>query len=125
MSDFIDKIPVEPTKIGLYFTGPFGVGNTYLLGALANKLKEYGLSSMLIYMPEFVREIRDSFKDDSVNQKVNFFKKADILMLDDIVAETKSAWFRDEILGSIFQYRSMEALAVFLTPNYTLVHLLE
>lgn len=125
MSYFIDKIPEGLPKKGLYFTGPFGVGKTYLLGALANKLKEYGLSSMLIYMPEFVREIRDSFKDDSVNQKVNFFKKADILMLDDIGAETQSAWFRDEILGSILQYRMMERLPVFFTSNYTLVQLEE
>lgn len=111
-----------PSK-GIYFHGSFGVGKTYMLGALANKLKEYGISSMLIYMPEFVREIRDSFKDDSVNEKVNYFKKADVLMLDDIGAETQSAWFRDEVLGSILQYRMMEKLPVFFTSNYNLKQL--
>lgn len=111
-----DGIPPK----GLYFYGSFGVGKTYLLGALANKLKEYNISSMLIYMPEFVREIRDSLKDDTVNEKVNYFKKADVLMLDDIGAENQSAWFRDEILGSILQYRMMERLPVFFTSNYSL-----
>ncbi|MBP1947749.1 primosomal protein DnaI [Virgibacillus litoralis] len=113
-----------PSK-GIYFYGPFGVGKTYLLGALANALKEYNISSMLIYMPEFVREIKSSIKDDSINEKINYFKKADVLMLDDIGAETQSAWFRDEILGSILQYRMMEKLPVFFTSNYSLEHLEE
>lgn len=110
---------------GFYFYGPFGVGKTYFLGALANELKKQKISSMLIYMPEFVREIRDSFKDDSVNEKVNFFKNADVLMIDDIGAETQSAWFRDEVLGSILQYRMMERLPVFFTSNYSLEQLEE
>lgn len=110
---------------GLYFHGHFGVGKTYLLGVLANKLKEYNHSSMLIYMPEFVREMRDSLSDDTVNEKLNYFKTADVLMLDDIGAETQSAWFRDEILGSILQYRMMEKLPVFFTSNYNLTQLEE
>ncbi|MFD1038087.1 primosomal protein DnaI [Virgibacillus byunsanensis] len=111
-----------PSK-GLYFYGPFGVGKTYFLGALANKLKEFNISSMLIYMPEFVREIKNSLQDNSINEKIDYFKNADILMLDDIGAETQSAWFRDEILGSILQYRMMEQLPVFFTSNYSLEQL--
>lgn len=105
---------------GLYFYGPFGVGKTYFLGALANELKQMNISSMLIYMPEFVREMKGSIKDDSINEKINYFKNTDVLMLDDIGAETQSAWFRDEILGSILQYRMMEELPVFFTSNYSL-----
>lgn len=110
-------------KKGLFLSGPFGVGKTYLLGAIANELKNYNVSSMIIFMPEFVREIRSSLKDDTLNEKVDFFKKADVLMFDDIGAEKLSAWFRDEILGSILQYRMMERLPVFFTSNYTLEQL--
>src|SRR5699024_8401918 len=98
---------------------------TYLLGALANELKKQHISSMLIYMPEFVREMKSSIKDDSINEKINYFKDTDVLMLDDIGAETQSAWFRDEILGSILQYRMMERLPVFFTSNYNLEKLEE
>ncbi|MDY0396950.1 primosomal protein DnaI [Virgibacillus halophilus] len=111
-----------PAK-GIYFYGPFGVGKTYFLGAIANTLKHFDISSMLIYMPEFVREIRSSIKDDSINEKIDAFKKTDVLMLDDIGAEMQSAWFRDEILGSILQYRMMEKLPVFFTSNYSLEQL--
>jgi primosomal protein DnaI len=117
---FLGEVKNGLPKRGLYFYGPFGVGKTYFLGAVANELKKYNLSSMLIYMPEFVREMKSSIKDDSINEKIDFFKKADVLMLDDIGAETQSAWFRDEVLGTILQYRMMERLPVFFTSNYSM-----
>lgn len=117
---FLEEAKNHLPQKGIYFSGPFGVGKTYFLGALANELKKYRVSSMIIYMPEFVREIRSSLKDDTLNEKVDYFKKADVLMFDDIGAEMQSAWFRDEILGSILQYRMMERLPVFFTSNYTL-----
>ncbi|TMN21135.1 primosomal protein DnaI [Lentibacillus cibarius] len=122
---FLDQTSFELPAKGIYFHGPFGVGKTYLIGALANALKDYHKSSMLIYMPEFVREMKSSIKDDSINEKINYFKNTDVLMLDDIGAETQSAWFRDEILGSILQYRMMENLPVFFTSNYSLDQLEE
>ncbi|HEY4601102.1 MAG TPA: primosomal protein DnaI [Cerasibacillus sp.] len=117
---FIRQVKDGVPEKGIYFHGPFGVGKTYFLGALANSLKDFNISSTLIYMPELVREMRASLKDDSVNKKIDIFKKADVLMLDDIGAEMQSAWFRDEILGSILQFRMMEKRPVFFTSNYSL-----
>ncbi|WP_080874167.1 primosomal protein DnaI [Oceanobacillus timonensis] len=117
---FLEDAKTALPKKGLYLHGSFGVGKTYLLGAIANELKKHHYSSTLIYMPEFVREIKGSFKDDSFNEKIDFFKKADVLMLDDIGAELQSAWFRDEVLGSVLQYRMMEGLPVFFSSNFAL-----
>src|SRR5699024_6495269 len=122
---FLDKARTELTARGISFHGPLGVGKTYLLGALANALKDYHISSMLIYMPEFVREMKSSIKDGSINEKINYVKTTDVLILDDIGAETQSAWFRDEILISILQYRMMEKQPVFFTSNYSLKQLEE
>ncbi|WP_077621286.1 primosomal protein DnaI [Sediminibacillus massiliensis] len=121
---YLDTVEPEhlPSK-GLYLYGPFGVGKTHFLGALANELAKKKIQSMLIYMPEFVREIKASLKDDSINEKVDYFKKIPVLMIDDIGAESQSAWFRDEILGSILQYRMMERLPVFFTSNYSFAQL--
>ncbi|MGF7014331.1 primosomal protein DnaI [Ornithinibacillus bavariensis] len=125
MGHFLSELKNGIPSKGIYFYGPFGVGKTYFLGAIANELKKYNISSMLIYMPEFVREIKSSIKDDSINEKIDYFKKADVLMLDDIGAETQSAWFRDEVLGTILQYRMMERLPVFFTSNYSMEQLEE
>src|SRR5690625_8006639 len=74
-------------------------------------------------MPEFVREIRASIEDNTVQEKINIYKEAEVLMFDDIGAENLSAWFRDEVLGAILQYRMMENLPVFFTSNYTMEQL--
>ncbi|UOR11965.1 primosomal protein DnaI [Halobacillus amylolyticus] len=117
---YLEGIDEQLPSKGLYFHGPFGVGKTYFLGVIANELSEKNIASMIIYMPEFVREIKASIKNDSMNDKIEAFKKTPVLMLDDIGAESQSAWFRDEVLGSILQYRMMERLPVFFTSNYTL-----
>lgn len=125
VSQFLDEAKNTLPGQGLYLTGPFGVGKTYFIGAIANKLQEYNISSTLIYMPELVREMNEAIKNDNVQEKIELFKQTDVLMLDDIGAETFSAWFRDEVLGSILQYRMMENLPVFFTSNYTMKQLEE
>lgn len=108
---------------GLYLHGPFGTGKSYILGVIANELRKYGIPSDLIYVPELVREMKSSIKDDSLQTKIDRFKNVPVLMLDDIGAESLSAWFRDEVLGSILQHRMMEELPVFFTSNYDLKQL--
>ncbi|SEA50154.1 primosomal protein DnaI [Thalassobacillus cyri] len=125
MIGYLEDIQEELPQKGLYFHGPFGVGKTYFLGAVANRLSEKNIPSMIIYMPEFVREMKSSIKDDTLNEKIQAFKTVPVLMLDDIGAESQSAWFRDEILGSILQYRMMERLPVFFSSNYNLKELQE
>lgn len=123
ISQILNKVDKALPAKGLYFYGPFGVGKTYFLGAIANELADRKIASMLIYMPEFVREIKSSIKDDSVGEKIDQFKKIPVLMIDDIGSESLSAWFRDEVLGSILQYRMMEGLPTFFSSNYSLAQL--
>ncbi|HZG71938.1 MAG TPA: primosomal protein DnaI, partial [Chondromyces sp.] len=115
---FIDTYrPGEHTK-GLYIYGSFGVGKSYLLGAIANELAERNVSSMLVYFPEFVREMKQSLSDHTLNEKLAAVKEAPVLMIDDIGAETMSSWVRDDILGTIVQYRMLEGLSTFFTSNF-------
>lgn len=125
IDQFLEEARKHLPERGLYFSGPFGVGKTYFLGAIANELQALNISSTIIYMPEFVREIHSSIEDNTVQEKITVFKEAEVLMLDDIGAENLSAWFRDEVLGAILQYRMMENLPVFFTSNYTMEQLEE
>ena len=44
----------------------------------------------------------------------------DILLIDDIGAENVTSWGRDEILGTILQYRMNNKLTTFFTSNLTI-----
>ncbi|MED4313162.1 primosomal protein DnaI [Heyndrickxia coagulans] len=112
----------EPGKKmkGLYLFGNFGVGKSYLLGAIANELADRKqVSSLIVYVPEFFREMKDSIGDHSTGEKLDMVKQVPVLMLDDIGAETNSSWTRDEVLGPILQYRMQEDLPTFFTSNFS------
>lgn len=106
---------------GLYLNGNFGCGKTYLLSAMLNELARNGERVAIIYYPEFLRNLKESFYDNEVyKQKFDYVKKVPLLLLDDIGAETTTEWSRDEVLGTILQYRMEESLPTFFTSNLTL-----
>ncbi len=107
----------ELPKRGLYIHGPFGVGKSFILGALANELAERHIRTVAVYVPEFLREIKQSIQEQTLHEKVDYVKDAEVLILDDFGAEAMSAWTRDEILGAILQYRMSEQLPTFFTSN--------
>ncbi|WP_199425615.1 primosomal protein DnaI [Thermaerobacillus caldiproteolyticus] len=115
----------EPGKKvkGLYLYGSFGVGKTYILGAIANALAKKNISSLIVYVPEFFRELKSSLQDQTIQEKLEYVKKVPILMLDDIGAESMSSWVRDDLLGPILQYRMLEKLPTFFTSNFDLQQL--
>ncbi|MBM7648859.1 primosomal protein DnaI [Bacillus ectoiniformans] len=115
---FVDKYESKEKVKGLYICGSFGVGKSYLLGAIANELADKHINSLIVYFPEFVREMKQSLNDHSMNGKLEVVKNAQILMIDDIGAETMSSWMRDDILGTILQYRMLEGLPTFFTSNF-------
>ncbi len=119
-ADFVQRTRetgVLPTK-GFYLYGQFGVGKSFVLGALANELATIKVRSVVVFVPEFLREMKNAIGDNSLQEKIDYVKKAPVLMLDDLGAETMSAWTRDEILGTIFHYRMAEQLPTFITSNF-------
>ena len=121
LTTFIKKYEVGEKCKGLYLTGNFGCGKTYLVAAAFNELAKKGTRVAAIYYPEFLRELKENFDDFSYN--FNRVKKAELLLLDDIGAETVTNWNRDEILGTILQYRMQEGLPTFFTSNLTIKEL--
>ena len=107
---------------GLYLSGNFGSGKSYIVSAMINELIKDGYKGALIYYPECLRNLKSSFGKD-FEEKFEFAKKADLLLLDDIGAENISSWSRDEILGPIIQYRMDEKLPTFFTSNLSIEEL--
>ncbi len=106
----------EPIK-GLYITGPYQIGKTYALGALANALAQLGRKVIIAYYPDLVREIKSSLRTGELEPIVRQLKTADALLLDDIGGEAPSAWIRDEILGPVLQHRLLDAKPTFFSSN--------
>jgi primosomal protein DnaI len=103
---------------GLYFYGKFGVGKTYLMGAVANTLKDRGIETFIVYTPDFFREMKQAIGEGTVQDKIDLVKSAEILILDDIGAENISGWIRDDVLGAILQHRMLEKLPTLFTSNF-------
>ena len=105
---------------GLYLAGPFGVGKTYMMAALANELSENGVETTLVNVPTYSAEIKQAIATNTVEAKLVSIKNTPILVLDDIGAEMNSAWFRDEVLMVILQHRMLQELPTFFTSNFTI-----
>lgn len=124
LTTFIKKYENNEKCKGLYLTGNFGCGKTYLVAAAFNELAKKGKKVAIIYYPEFLRSLKESFSDD-FKTIFNKVKKAELLLLDDIGAEATTNWNRDEILGTILQYRMQENLPTFFTSNLSIKELEE
>ncbi|WP_028400930.1 primosomal protein DnaI [Ectobacillus panaciterrae] len=115
---FLDEYEPGKRVQGLYLYGAFGVGKTYILGAVANALAERQIASMIVYLPEFLRELKSSIQDNTLHDKIDAVKRVPVLMMDDIGAEAMSSFVRDDILGTILQFRMLENLPTFFTSNF-------
>lgn len=113
---------------GVYLHGNFGSGKTYLISALFNELAKKNVKSATVYFPEFLRTLKASFsknEETTYSDKYEYIKRIPLLLLDDIGAENVTAWGRDEVLGTILQYRMTENLPTFFTSNLNLNELEE
>ncbi|MTH52892.1 primosomal protein DnaI [Bacillus mangrovi] len=123
IQEFVRAAEEGKRQRGVYLHGSFGVGKTFIMGAIANELAFKNIPSMLVYLPEFMRELKNSIQNSTLEEKMDAVKKVKVLMLDDIGAESMSSWTRDEILGVILQYRMTENLPTFFTSNFDLKEL--
>ncbi len=119
---FVKDYATDPTKYhkGLYLVGSFGIGKTYLLGAIARELAEKGFTTTLVHFPTFAVEMKQAIGKDQVAEKLDAVKRSPILMMDDIGADAMSSWIRDEVFGVILQYRMQEQLPTFFSSNFTM-----
>lgn len=124
MTNFIKDYEKHENVKGLFLTGSFGTGKTYLISALFNEMAKKNVKCAIVYYPEFLRDLKASFQTN-YKEKFEYIKKSELLLLDDIGAENVSGFNRDEVLGPILQYRMEENLPTFFTSNLTLEQLEE
>ena len=129
LKNFYDTYQTNPHQKGLYLTGSFGSGKTYLICAMLNELSKKGVDVIVVYYPELLRSLKETFSlkerniESDFASRMNRLKKTSILFIDDIGAEAVTAWARDEILSTILQYRMDAKLPTFFTSNLNLEEL--
>lgn len=60
---------------GFYLYGKFGVGKSFVLGALANELASIKIRSVVVFVPEFLREMKNAIGDNTLNEKIDYIKR--------------------------------------------------
>ncbi len=113
------KMNNEPVK-GLYLSGSFGSGKSYILSALLNELSNKGFRTVNVYYPTLLKRLKASFNEYNYDDVLDEIMTSDVLLIDDIGAENNSSWARDEVLGTILQYRMDNDLTTFFTSNYNI-----
>lgn len=119
LQKFLKEYDVKGKNKGLYLHGSFGCGKTYLIAAAINELSKKNVRGVILYWPEFLRDLKASF-DTYFSEKFEVAKRTKVLLIDDIGAENMTSWARDEILAPILQYRMDSNLTTFFTSNLSL-----
>ena len=125
LKKFIDSYLNDEKLKGIYLHGNFGCGKSYLISAMINELNKKDISSIIVYYPKLLKDLKESLNDYSFKYKINELLKIEILLIDDIGAETNTNFSRDEILGTILQTRMDNNLSTFFTSNLSINELRE
>lgn len=122
--EFISAYLANPKQFhkGVFIHGPYGVGKTHLMGALANELALEQVPVTLVHFPSLAVDLRSAIGNKSINiqDKITAIKEVPILVLDDLGAESLTPWIRDDILGVILEFRMQNDLPIFFTSNFSM-----
>jgi DNA replication protein DnaC len=115
---FVIEFDAE-TEESLIFYGPPGVGKSHLCAAAAKAIQEKGFDAIFVDLPQLYSKIKSTFRKDSDISEAELLetlKDADLLILDDIAAETGTEW-RKEIFFQIVNSR--QGKPTLYTTNFT------
>ncbi len=106
----------------LVMWGERGAGKSHLCAAVDNHLQQGGTPSLFITMPDLLASLRQAMdlqtntEQETYSGRMNLFQKAPVLILDDLGAETGSAW-SDGVLFQILDYRYRNRLPTMIATN--------
>ncbi|NLB85271.1 MAG: ATP-binding protein [Acholeplasmataceae bacterium] len=123
-SRFIEAIKSGQTQKGLFLHGSYGTGKTFLLSCMVHELAKFK-KVVFVYFPDLVRYIKSTIQTNELEAKIKELKMTDILVIDDVGSENMSAWFRDEVLSPVLQFRLASSLPVLISSNFTQKDLVE
>ncbi len=111
------KFAANPTDWLLY-TGRFGTGKTHLAAAIANYALAHGIDVIFQPVPDLLDQLRMGYGNtaDSYEDRFDRFRTIPLLILDDLGAQSPTAW-AEEKLYQIINYRYVNKLPTVVTSN--------
>lgn len=121
--DFVKNFEKKKFIKGLYIYGQNRTGKTFLLSAIVNELASKDVKTVFAYVPDLIRDVHSSIDEGLLEEKVNQLKNCDLLVLDDLGSAFMNRWFRDQVFGSVIQYRLSVGLPVLVSSNLSMSQL--
>lgn len=121
---YIDIFSVENPR-NIVFSGTFGVGKSHLAKCITDGVIEKGFSAIYISVPKLLRKFRGTYhkeSDYSEDELTQALEETDLLVLDDIGAESDSKWAKEKLFDVI---DSRQGKSTIYTTNYSPEDLLE
>ena len=107
---------------GMWLCGQKGIGKSFLMACLAGSLSRRNVGVAFVNTATMLDTTMTSLKNYSEDKQkiLDRYKKAEVLILDDIGTEYLTNWIFGEVLYQIINYRLNHKLATFFTSNYTI-----
>lgn len=102
---------------GLYFEGTNGTGKTHLAAAIALQLIGEGVPVVMKTSVELLADVKKTFERGGERETLNVYKKADLLIIDDLGKEQCSEWSMTT-LYAILNDRYENLMPTIITTNY-------
>src|SRR6266581_1035698 len=118
---FVDEYPMPRVSFGLLFMGPQGVGKTHLaVGVIRALMRRKGVPCLFRSFPELLKEIQNSYSPISQSSEFSLLApvlETEVLVLDELGAQTPSTWVKDTV-SYVINYRYSESKVTIFTTNY-------
>ena len=120
--DFCSSYKYGSGFTGMWLCGQKGIGKSFLMACLAGSLSRRNVGVAFVNTATMLDSTMTSLKNYSEDKQkiLDRYKKAEVLILDDIGTEYLTNWIFGEVLYQIINYRLNHKLATFFTSNYTI-----
>lgn len=120
LNRIISNYSYKVSTQGVWLCGNFGIGKTYIMGAVAYALYKKGASVMFVSSVKLLSNLKETFDSNDKNRYTTLLtmaKKAEVLILDDLGAESTGTWGYKTVLYDILNERMNNNRLTFFTSN--------